>query len=168
MPSERDPELETHFAPVSLATGRPAPEFELTGVDGHRHGLADYRGRRLVLFFYPKALTAGCTRQAVDFAGSLEVFRARDVAVVGVSRDSLEVLAEFRDAQALTFDLLSDPDHRVHAAYGAWGEKVSGSGVSLGVIRSTFLIGPDGAIEQAMYGVDPHSNVAEVLALLTD
>jgi peroxiredoxin Q/BCP len=145
--------------------GAVAPNFELVDADGRKSSLAEHRGRRVLVFFYPKALTPGCTREACDFQASLHLLNQTGVDVVGISRDPLDKLVEFREAHQLTFPLLSDPDRVAHEAYGAWGEKSKDGQTSLGVIRSTFLIDADGNIEQAMYDVDPRGHVEQLLSL---
>jgi peroxiredoxin Q/BCP len=145
--------------------GEVAPDFELVDADGRKSSLAEHRGRRVLVFFYPKALTPGCTREACDFQASLQALNQAGVDVIGISRDPLDKLVEFRDAHQLTFPLLSDPNRIVHEAYGAWGEKTKDGQTSLGVIRSTFLIDADGSIAQAMYDVDPRGHVEKLLGL---
>ena len=145
------------MADERLEVGDRAPDFELDAVDGGRVALADYRGQRVIVYFYPKAATSGCTVEACDFRD-----RASDlgVPVLGISRDPLDALASFRDEHGLTFPLLSDPDHAVHEAYGAWGDKLVDGETTQGVVRSTFVVGPDGAVESAEYGVSVGGHVA--------
>jgi len=151
------------MAHARLETGDRAPDFELDSVDGGRVALSDYRGKTVIVYFYPKAATPGCTTEACDFRDRLADLGAP---VLGISRDPLDALAAFRDEHGLTFPLLSDPDHAVHAAYGAWGDKVVDGQTVQGVIRSTFVIGPDGTIESAEYGVNVAGHVAGLVDAL--
>jgi thioredoxin-dependent peroxiredoxin len=147
-----------------LAPGDPAPDFTLPDADGHPVSLSSFRGQRVIVYFYPAALTPGCTKEACDFRDNLSDLNAQSVAVLGISPDQPSKLAKFRDKEGLNFPLLSDPDHAVLEAYGAYGEKVLYGKKTVGVIRSTFVIGPDGTIEQAMYGVKATGHVARLLA----
>jgi thioredoxin-dependent peroxiredoxin len=146
-----------------LAPGDPAPDFTLPDADGHQVALSSYRGQRVIVYFYPAAMTPGCTKEACDFRDNLADLGQLGVAVLGISPDQPSKLAKFRDQEALNFPLLSDPDHAVLEAYGAYGEKVLYGKTTVGVIRSTFVIGPDGTIEQAMYGVKATGHVARLL-----
>jgi peroxiredoxin Q/BCP len=134
-------------------TGDPAPDFTLTDHDGDEVRLADLAGRRVVLYFYPKAFTPGCTAEACDFRDRHEVFAAAGYEILGVSPDPPERLAEFRAEHGLPFRLLSDPDHAVASAYGAWGTKKNYGKEYEGLIRSTFLIGADGTVTGAWRNV---------------
>ena len=145
-----------------LEPGRKAPDFTLPDAQGRPLSLADYRGRRVVVYFYPKASTPGCTTQACDFRDSLERFAADGFAVVGISPDGPEALARFVDAEALTFPLLSDADHRVAEAYGAWGEKKNYGKTYEGLMRSTVVVGPEGDVELAQYNVRATGHVAKL------
>lgn len=145
-----------------LSVGDKAPDFSLPDAAGNTVSLSDFGGRTLVLYFYPAAMTPGCTTEACDFRDSLESLAAHDVAVVGVSPDKPEKLQKFADRDGLTFPLLSDPEHGVLEAYGAWGEKSMYGKKVTGVIRSTFVINGDGVIEQAMYNVRAKGHVARV------
>ncbi|MGQ1839685.1 thioredoxin-dependent thiol peroxidase [Kocuria turfanensis] len=145
-----------------LEPGRKAPDFTLPDAQGRPLSLADYRGRRVVVYFYPKASTPGCTTQACDFRDSLERFAADGFAVVGISPDGPEALARFVDAEALTFPLLSDADHRVAEAYGAWGEKKNYGKTYEGLVRSTVVVGPEGDVELAQYNVRATGHVAKL------
>jgi peroxiredoxin Q/BCP len=145
-----------------LATGDLAPDFTLPDADGNQIRLADLRGRRVVVYFYPAASTPGCTKQACDFRDSLARFSSEGYAVLGISPDKPAKLAKFRDAEGLTFPLLSDPDRTVLEAYGAYGEKKMYGKTVTGVIRSTFVIDPDGRIELAQYGVKATGHVAKL------
>lgn len=145
-----------------LKPGDPAPGFTLVTDSGESLSLADLRGRRVILYAYPAAMTPGCTRQACDFRDSLGSLRAAGYQVVGISPDRPEKLAKFRDRDGLTFPLLSDPDHAVLAAYGAWGKKQSYGRTVTGVSRSTFVIDEQGTVEQARYGVKATGHVARL------
>ncbi len=145
-----------------LSPGDTAPEFALPDADGKEVSLADYRGRRAIVYFYPAAMTPGCTTQACDFRDSLDSLAAAGIAVVGISKDRPEQLAKFRDRDALTFPLLSDPDLAVHQAYGAFGEKTMYGKTVTGVLRSTFVVDGDGRIEQAQYNVKATGHVAKL------
>ncbi|MGR6742500.1 MULTISPECIES: thioredoxin-dependent thiol peroxidase [Microbacterium] len=149
-----------------LEPGDPAPEFTLDDQDGSTLSLSDLRGRRTVVFFYPAAMTPGCTREACDFRDSVDSLRAAGIEVIGISRDDEAKLRRFREQEQLTYPLLSDPDHAVHEAYGAWGEKKNYGKTVEGVIRSTFVIDADGRIEHALYNVKATGHVARVRALL--
>jgi thioredoxin-dependent peroxiredoxin len=145
-----------------LAPGDTAPDFTLPDADGRNVSLKDYRGRKVVVYFYPAAMTPGCTTQACDFRDSLDSLQAAGIAVVGVSPDKPEKLAKFRDRDSLTFPLLSDPSREVLEAYGAWGEKKMYGKTVTGVIRSTFVVDADGKLEQAQYGVRAKGHVAKL------
>lgn len=146
-----------------LAQGDAAPDFSLTDDHGKTVGLSDFQGKTLVLYVYPAAMTPGCTTQACDFRDSLDALAAAGIAVVGLSPDSPEKLAKFREKDGLTFPLLSDPDKSVLEAYGAYGEKKMYGKTVVGVIRSTFVI-KDGVIEKAMYNVRAKGHVAKLRA----
>ena len=148
---------------VRLAPGDPAPDFTLPDDSGGRVALSELRGRKVVLYFYPSALTPGCTTQACGFRDSLGDFAAGGYTVLGVSPDKPEKLAKFRQKEGLTFPLLSDPDKSVHTAYGAYGKKSMYGKQVTGVIRSTFVIDADGRIEQAQYGVKATGHVERLL-----
>lgn len=147
---------------TTLSTGDIAPDFTLPDQDEHPVSLADFRGRRVILYFYPAAMTPGCTTQACDFRDSLGSLQGAGYTVLGVSRDTPEKLREFRERDGLAFPLLSDPDHAVHDAYGAWGEKQNYGKTITGVLRSTFVIDEDGRIEQALYNVKATGHVARL------
>lgn len=149
-----------------LETGSPAPDFTLADQDGRDVSLSALRGGRVILFFYPEAMTPGCTTEACDFRDSLAPLQAAGYTVLGISRDEPEKLRRFRERDGLTYDLLSDPDHAVHEAYGAWGEKTNYGKTVVGVLRSTFVIGPDGTVEHALYNVKATGHVARVRALV--
>jgi thioredoxin-dependent peroxiredoxin len=146
-----------------LEPGDPAPDFTLPDADGHPVALFSYRGQRVIVYFYPAALTPGCTKEACDFRDNLAELNGLGLAVLGISPDQPAKLAKFRDKEGLTFPLLSDPDHAVLEAYGAYGEKKLYGKTTVGVIRSTFVIGADGRIEKAMYGVRATGHVARLL-----
>ena len=145
-----------------LEPGDAAPDFSLTDDQGQTVSLSDFAGSTLVLYAYPAAMTPGCTTQACDFRDSLDALNAAGVKVVGISPDKPEKLAKFRERDALTFPLISDPDHAVLEEYGAWGEKDLYGKKYVGVIRSTFVINGDGKIEQAMYNVKAKGHVAKL------
>lgn len=145
-----------------LAAGDPAPDFTLPDADGTDVSLSSLRGRKVVLYAYPAASTPGCTTQACDFRDSMGSLAGAGYAVLGLSPDGADALVRFRDEQSLTFPLLSDTDHAVLDAYGAWGEKQSYGKTSVGVIRSTFVIDEEGAIQHALYNVKATGHVAKL------
>jgi thioredoxin-dependent peroxiredoxin len=145
-----------------LSAGDTAPPFTLTDAEGNQVSLKDYRGKRVILYFYPAASTPGCTKQACDFRDSLDRLSSEGFAVLGVSPDAPAKLVKFRDNQHLTFPLLSDPDKTVLSAYGAWGEKKLYGKAMVGVIRSTFVIDANGKIELAQYAVKATGHVAKL------
>jgi peroxiredoxin Q/BCP len=149
-----------------LQPGDTAPDFTLPDADGHEVSLSAYRGQRVIVYFYPAAMTPGCTKQACDFRDSLADLAKQDIAVLGISPDAPAKLAKFRDKEALTFPLLSDSDRSAMQAYGAYGEKKLYGKVTVGVIRSTFVIDADGKIEKAQYGVKATGHVARLRAEL--
>jgi peroxiredoxin Q/BCP len=142
-----------------LAPGDPAPDFTLNDADGNPVSLSSLRGQRVIVYFYPAAMTPGCTTEACDFRDSLSSLAAAGVTVVGISPDKPAKLARFRDKEGLTFPLLSDPGHAVQRAYGTYGEKKLYGKTTVGVIRSTFVVGPDGRLEHAYYGVKATGHV---------
>ncbi|OFB42625.1 peroxiredoxin [Frankia sp. CgMI4] len=146
-----------------LVPGDIAPDFTLPNSEGNEVSLASYRGRRVVVYFYPAASTPGCTKQACDFRDSLAQLDNAGIDVLGISPDKPAKLVKFRDTEALTFPLLSDPERKVLAAYGAFGEKTMYGKKTIGVIRSTFVIGTDGTIEVAQYNVRATGHVAKLL-----
>jgi peroxiredoxin Q/BCP len=148
--------------PVRLRPGDTAPDFTLDTDAGTPLSLSDLRGRRIVLYAYPAAMTPGCTTQACDFRDSLASLRGAGYEVLGISPDPVAKLARFRERDALTFPLLSDPDRSVLSAYGAWGEKKNYGRVVQGVIRSTFVIDEQGRVEKAMYNVKATGHVARL------
>jgi peroxiredoxin Q/BCP len=145
-----------------LSTGDPAPDFTLPTDDGRTVSLADSRGRKTIVYFYPAAMTPGCTKQACDFTDSLSSLQAHGYDVLGISPDSPATLAKFRERDRLTITLLSDPDKAVLKAYGAFGEKKLYGKVVQGVIRSTVVVGEDGTVELAQYNVKATGHVAKL------
>lgn len=148
--------------PVRLSPGDPAPDFTLPSADGDPVSLSTFRGRRVILYAYPAALTPGCTTQACDFSAASDELEAAAVDIIGISPDPREKLVRFRDAEGLRITLLSDVDKSVLTAYGAFGsKKLYGRDVT-GVIRSTFVIDADGRIEVAQYHVKATGHVAKL------
>ena len=146
-----------------LGPGDPAPPFSLQDDDGKTVSSESMRGKRYIVYFYPKDDTPGCTTEACQFNENLGGFERAKVPVIGVSRDDAGSHQAFRTKYGLRFPLVSDPDRGAHDAYGAWGDR---PGRGEGVIRSTFVVGPEGKIERAWYGVTPDGHVAEVLKAL--
>jgi thioredoxin-dependent peroxiredoxin len=144
---------------VRLAPGDEAPDFTLPDADGNPVSLAALRGQQVIVYFYPAAMTPGCTKEACDFSESLPDLSKAGVAVLGISPDAPAKLAKFRDKEHITFPLLSDPERTVLAAYGAYGEKMNYGKKTMGVIRSTFVVGADGKVEKAYYGVKATGHV---------
>jgi peroxiredoxin Q/BCP len=142
-----------------LAPGDTAPDFSLPDADGTQVSLSALRGQRVIVYFYPAAMTPGCTKEACDFRDNLGVLAGAGLTVLGISPDTPAKLARFRDKEKLTFPLLADPDLAVHKAYGAYGEKTMYGRKRVGVIRSTFVVGADGRIEQAFYNVKATGHV---------
>ena len=149
-----------------LKPGDLAPDFTLSDKDGNPVTLSAFRGQKVVLYFYPKDNTPGCTRQACAFAAAYSGFREKNAVVIGISRDSTASHAKFAEKYDLPFILLSDPDREAIDPYGVWQEKKRCGKVSMGIVRSTFLIDEEGHISAAMENVKPDTNPAEVLALL--
>lgn len=150
-----------------LTAGSIAPNFSLEGDDSQVHSLKDYRGKNVVIFFYPKDLTPGCTIEACEFSESLLEFRRLSAEVIGISKDSLASHARFKSKHSLRMLLLSDPDLAVHKQYGAYGEKNFLGKLSTGAQRSTFLIDEKGKITRAWYKVRVKNHVQSVLETLT-
>ncbi len=150
------------MADQRLAPGDVAPEFSLKAADGTQVSLASQRGHRVIVYFYPAAMTPGCTKQACDFRDSEKPLTDAGITVLGISPDSQAKLAKFAERDGLTFPLLSDPDKAVLSAYGAYGEKMMYGKKSVGVIRSTFVIDAGGKIERAYYGVKATGHVARL------
>ena len=149
-----------------LEVGMKAPEFTLSDKDGNAVSLSDFLGKKVVLYFYPKDNTPGCTRQACAFAAAYEGFKSRDVVVIGISKDSVASHLKFAQKHELPFILLSDPELQAIQAYGVWQEKKLYGKVSMGVVRSTYIIDEQGMIEKVMPKVRPDTNAAEILAYL--
>ncbi|OBI95813.1 thioredoxin-dependent thiol peroxidase [Mycobacterium asiaticum] len=145
-----------------LAPGDKAPAFTLPDADGNKVSLSGYKGRHVVVYFYPAASTPGCTKQACAFRDNLSELNDAGIDVVGISPDKPEKLAKFRDAEGLTFPLLSDPERKVLAAYGAYGEKLMYGKKVTGVIRSTFVVDDKGKIAAANYNVKAASTVSSI------
>jgi peroxiredoxin Q/BCP len=143
-----------------LGVGDPAPSFTLPAADGSTVSLSNYKGQRVVVYFYPAAMTPGCTKQACDFRDSLDALHAAGYAVLGVSPDKPAKLAKFVERDSITFPLLSDPEHAVLEEWGAWGEKKLYGKTVVGVIRSTVVVDPDGNVELAKYNVKATGHVA--------
>lgn len=149
-----------------LETGTKAPDFTLPDQNGNQVSLSDFAGKRVVVYFYPRDNTPGCTRQACAFAQNYEGFRAKDVVVIGISKDSVASHLKFAQKYELPFILLSDPELQAIQAYGVWQEKKLYGKVSMGVVRTTFLIDAQGNIEKVMPKVKPDTNAADILAAL--
>ncbi len=149
-----------------LEKGTKAPEFILKDKDGNEVALSDFAGKRVVLYFYPKDNTPGCTKQACGFAGMYDEFIELDIAVIGVSKDSSASHQKFADKYNLPFTLLSDPELEVIKAYDVWKEKKLYGKSSLGVVRTTYIIDANGIIEEVMPKVKPDTNAADVLNYL--
>jgi thioredoxin-dependent peroxiredoxin len=145
-----------------LAAGDAAPDFTLPDADGKPVSLSEFRGRRVIVYFYPAASTPGCTTEACDFRDSLADLNDAGFAVLGISPDKPAKLAKFRDAEGLTFPLLGDEDRAVLTAWGAFGEKQMYGKTVTGVIRSTFVVDPEGKIEQALYNLRATGHVAKL------
>ena len=149
-----------------LEKGMKAPEFTLADKEGNMVSLSDFAGKKVVLYFYPKDNTPGCTRQACAFAGSYAGFRDQNVVVIGISRDSAASHKKFAEKYDLPFVLLADPELSAIQAYGVWQEKKLYGKVSMGVVRTTFIIDENGLIEKVMPKVKPDTNAAEILEYL--
>ena len=145
-----------------LEPGDEAPDFTLPDADGKQVSLSSLRGQQVIVYFYPAAMTPGCTKEACDFRDSIQSLAAAGVTVLGISPDAPAKLAKFRDRDHLNFPLLSDPDHKVEQAYGAYGEKTLYGKTMVGVIRSTFVVDEDGKIAHAYYNVKATGHVARL------
>ena len=149
-----------------LETGMKAPDFSLPDKNGNTVSLSDFLGKKVVLYFYPKDNTPGCTRQACAFAASYEQFKAQDIVVIGISKDSAASHLKFAQKYDLPFILLSDPELQTIQAYGVWQEKKLYGKVSMGVVRTTYIIDEQGNIEKVMPKVKPDTNAADILTYL--
>ena len=149
-----------------LEIGMKAPDFSLPDKDGNTVRLSDFQGKKVVLYFYPKDNTPGCTRQACAFAASYEQFKAQDIVVIGISKDSVASHQKFAQKYDLPFILLSDPELQAIQAYDVWQEKKLYGKVSMGVVRTTYILDEQGIIEKVMPKVKPDTNAAEILAYL--
>lgn len=149
-----------------LEVGTKAPDFTLPDQNGAPVSLSDFRGKKVILYFYPRDNTPGCTRQACAFADSHAAFQSQNAVVIGISKDSAASHQKFAAKYALPFHLLSDPDHAVIESYGAWQEKKNYGKVSMGTVRSTYVIDESGIIEKVLPKVKPDTNAAELLAYL--
>jgi len=149
-----------------LEIGVKAPEFTLKDKDGNDVRLSDFLGKKVVLYFYPRDNTPGCTRQACAFAGLYQAFREKNVQVIGISKDSVASHVKFAEKYSLPFVLLADPERTAIEAYGVWQEKKQYGKVSMGVVRTTFVIDEEGKIQKIMPKVKPDTNAEEILAEL--
>jgi len=149
-----------------LKEGTKAPDFTLTDKDGNNVSLSDYLGKKVVLYFYPKDNTPGCTKQACAFAGSVNIFRDNNIVVIGVSKDSVSSHVKFAEKYSLPFILLSDPELKAISAYDVWHEKKMAGKTYMGVVRSTYIISEDGNILKAMEKVKPDTNAEEIIKYL--
>ncbi len=149
-----------------LEQGMKAPDFTLSDKNGNAVSLSDFRGKKVVLYFYPKDNTPGCSRQACAFAAAYDAFRNNNIAVIGISRDSVASHVKFAEKYNLPFILLSDPERIAIEAFGVWQEKKMAGKVGMGVVRTTYLIDENGVIEAVMPKVKPDTNAAEILAML--
>jgi peroxiredoxin Q/BCP len=149
-----------------LEEGVKAPEFELKDSDGNTHKLSDYAGQTIVVYFYPKDNTPGCTKEACSFRDSYAEFRRADVTVIGISPDKVDSHKKFQEKYELPFTLLADPDHKVCQAYGVWGLKKMYGREYEGVFRTTYIVGPDGTIQKVFKNVKPTDHSQEVLSAL--
>ena len=149
-----------------LKIGDKAPEFILQDKNGNEVSLTSFLGKKIVLYFYPKDSTPGCTRQACAFASAYEQFKSKDIAVIGVSKDSIASHVKFAEKYNLPFILLSDPERKAIEAYGVWQEKKMCGKVGMGVVRTTFIIDENGNIEKIMDKVKPDTNAQEILEYL--
>ena len=150
----------SHNPTVKLQPGTQGPDFTLPDAEGKPVSLADYRGKNVIVYFYPKAATPGCTTEACDFRDSLSSLQGSGYQVLGISPDAPDALADFAGDFALTFPLLADEDHAVALAYGAWGEKLVDGEVTEGIVRSTVVLDPEGKVRLAQYQVKPQGHVA--------
>jgi peroxiredoxin Q/BCP len=151
-----------------LNIGDVAPDFELLDSDEKPVKLSDFRGQRIILFFYPKAGTSGCTTQACGFRDNYPKIEAAEGTVIGVSPDKPAALTKWKAQESLPFTLLSDPDHQVAEAYGAWGEKMNYGRTYMGIIRSHFVVDAEGKVEDVQVKVSPKNSIKRAMATLTD
>ena len=149
-----------------LTVGQKAPDFTLNDQNGNPVSLSDFLGKKVVVYFYPKDNTPGCTRQACAFAGAYEAFRQKDVVVIGISKDNVASHVKFAEKYSLPFILLSDPDRTAIESFGAWAEKKLYGKVSMGIVRCTFVIDEQGIVSHVMPKAKPDTNAAEILAML--
>lgn len=149
-----------------LTVGQKAPDFTLNDQNGNPVSLSDFLGKKVVVYFYPKDNTPGCTRQACAFAGAYEAFRQKDVVVIGISKDSVASHVKFAQKYNLPFILLSDPDRVAIEPFGAWTEKKLYGKIGLGIVRCTFVIDEQGIITHVIPKAKPDTNAAEILAML--
>ena len=150
-----------------VSEGTAAPDFELTADGGEQVKLSDYRGKTVVLYFYPRDDTPGCTTEACEFRDAYDRFREQEVEVIGVSPDAADSHRKFKDKYELPFPLLADPDHAVAEAYGVWKEKKNYGKTYMGIDRSTFVIAPDGTLVKALRGIRAAGHAADVLGRFT-
>jgi peroxiredoxin Q/BCP len=150
-----------------LTVGDSAPDFELLSDEGQPVKLSDFRGQQVVIFFYPKADTSGCTTQACGFRDNFEVIEAANTAVLGISPDSPKTLAKWKKKRSLPYPLLSDPDHKVAEAYGVWGEKKMYGRAFMGIIRSHFVVDAEGKIADVQFKVSPQDSVARAVKFVS-
>ena len=143
-----------------LEAGNPAPEFSLLNQDGNSVSLSDFKGQKVVVYFYPAASTPGCTTQACELRDNINTLKAAGYTVLGISPDAPAKLAKFKAKESLNFDLLSDPDHEVQEGFGVWGEKSMYGKTYMGTIRSTFVVGEDGNLSHALYNVKAKGHIA--------
>ena len=149
-----------------LTVGQKAPDFTLNDQNGNPVSLSDFLGKKVVVYFYPKDNTPGCTRQACAFAGAYEQFKQKDVVVIGISKDSVASHVKFAEKYSLPFILLSDPERTAIESFGAWAEKKLYGKVSMGIVRCTFIIDEQGIVTHVMPKVKPDTNAQEILAML--
>lgn len=149
-----------------LQVGQKAPDFTLPDKDGNLITLSSFLGKKVVLYFYPKDNTPGCTRQACAFAGAYSAFKAKDIVVIGVSKDSVASHAKFAEKYSLPFILISDTERKAIEAYGVWQEKVMCGKKGMGVVRTTFIIDDQGNIQAIMPKVKPDTNAQDILSML--
>ena len=153
---------------AELKAGDPAPDFSTTDQDGNAISLKALRGKNVILYFYPKDDTPGCTKESCGFRDNFPVLEATNATVIGLSPDEPKALAKWKAKEGLPYTLVSDPDHATAEAYGVWGEKKMYGKPFMGIIRSHVIIGPDGTIEDVQYGVSPKDSVDKARAFLTN